>query len=100
MRGSEEGMIWGMLGGLCVGLLSGAPLGAHALLMTIIGFSAGLGQRSPFRSRLLVPLFSIVVATLAYTAGLAVILRLFGWPLVVNPTLCASWRRQCSQMLY
>ena len=87
VRGSEEGMIWGMLGGLSVGLLSGAPLGAHALMMTIIGFGAGLGQRNPFRSRLLVPLFSIVIATLVYNAGLAIILRLSGWPLAINPAL-------------
>jgi rod shape-determining protein MreD len=76
-----------MLGGICVGLLSGAPFGAHALLLTIIGFGAGLGQRSPFSSRLLVPLFIIVVATLVYNAGLAIILRLSGWPLAINPTV-------------
>jgi rod shape-determining protein MreD len=85
VRGREEGMVWGMLGGLSVGLLSGGPLGAHSLMMTMIGFAAGLGQRSPFRSRLLVPLVSIALGTLAYDAGLALVLRLSGWPMAINP---------------
>ena len=84
VRGSEEGMIWGMLGGLCVGLLSGAPLGTHALVLTLIGWGAGVGQRSPLISRLLVPLVVISTATIAYTTGVALILRATGWQLGVE----------------
>ncbi len=87
VRGSEEGMVWGMLGGLSVGLLSGGPLGAHALMMTLIGFFAGMGQRSPFRSRLLIPLLSIALATITYDGGMSLILHISGWPLAINPTV-------------
>jgi rod shape-determining protein MreD len=87
LRGSEEGMVCGLLGGLAVGLLSGAPLGAHALLLTPIGYIAGLGRRSPFRSRLFVPILAISGATCVYMVGMALLLRVTGWPLAPSPAL-------------
>ena len=87
VRGSEEGMIWGLLGGLSLDLLSGTPVGTHCLILTLIGFVAGIGRQSPFQSRFLVPLFAITIATLAYTLSIALILRLAGWPLAISPAL-------------
>jgi len=90
LRGSEEGMVWGLLGGLNLGLLSGAPFGAHAILLILVGFLSGLGERSPFRSQLLVPLAWVCGATLLYAAGMAVLLRLSGWPVVITPAVTGA----------
>jgi rod shape-determining protein MreD len=87
VRGSEEGMAWGVLGGLAVGLLSGAPLGAHSLVLAVIGFLAGLGQSSPFGSRLFVSLVAVGAATVLEAVGMALILRVSGWPIVLSPAL-------------
>jgi rod shape-determining protein MreD len=87
VHGSVAGMGWGFLGGLSVDLLSGVPMGTHALAMTLVGYLAGMGQRSPFQSRFLVPLAMIMASTLGYTLLIAFMLRLLGWPLQVDAAL-------------
>lgn len=87
LRGSTDGMVWGFLGGLAIGLLSGAPLGAHALILMVVGYLVGIGQRSPFQAQLLVPTAAIAAATALYIAGMATILRLSGWPLTLSTSL-------------
>jgi rod shape-determining protein MreD len=87
LRGSLDGMMWGFWGGLAIGLLSGAPLGVHALVLMVIGYLAGIGERSPFRAELLVPTAAIAAATAFYMVGVAVLLRLSGWPLTLSVSL-------------
>jgi rod shape-determining protein MreD len=85
--GTAAGMVWGFLGGLSLDLLSGAPMGTHALAMTLLGYVAGIGQRSPFHSRFLVPLATLLVSTVAYKLLVALTLRMLGWPLPAEVAL-------------
>ncbi len=80
LRGSEEGMVWAVIGGVALDLLSGAPFGICTLALLIVSFLAGLSRRSVFRSDLLLPLLIIPPATLLYEGFMLVALRVLGWP--------------------
>jgi len=41
VRGVDEGVVWGFIGGLIIDLLSGGPLGATALALVLAAFLAG-----------------------------------------------------------
>jgi rod shape-determining protein MreD len=41
VRGLEEGLVWGFIGGLIIDLLSGGPLGANVLASLAVAFLAG-----------------------------------------------------------
>jgi rod shape-determining protein MreD len=75
--GSEEAMLLGAVGGLCLDLLSGAPLGTHAL----VGYLSGIITRSPFSSRVVIPALVMAAATILYDVLIVLILRLAGQPL-------------------
>jgi rod shape-determining protein MreD len=87
VRGSEEGMLWGLMGGLCLDLVSGSALGMHTLILVVVGYLAGLAPSSPLRSSLLLPLAAMCAATLAYDATIAVVLRVTGWQLALGSAL-------------
>jgi rod shape-determining protein MreD len=83
LRGSQEGMVWALIGGVVMDLFSAAPFGISTLALLIIGFVSGLGQASFFRIDLLVPIVVIVPATLVYQLCIAGLLSLLtgasGW---------------------
>jgi rod shape-determining protein MreD len=89
IRGSEAGMIWGFLGGIALGLLSGAPFGTHALLLTLIGAVAGLARLNPFRSQSFVPILAVCVSTLVYVPMMALFVRGIGWVVASAATLAS-----------
>ncbi len=80
LRGSEEGMLWAVIGGVALDMLSGAPFGVCTLALLIVGFLAGLSRRSVFRSDLLLPLLIVPLATLLYEGMMLLALRALGWP--------------------
>jgi rod shape-determining protein MreD len=41
VRGLDEGLVWGFVGGLIIDLLSGGPLGANILALLAVAFLAG-----------------------------------------------------------
>ncbi len=41
VRGAEEGMVWGFIGGLVMDLFSGGPLGATVLALLAVALLAG-----------------------------------------------------------
>lgn len=66
LRGAKEGLVWGLIAGLCVDLLSGAPAGAATASLVAVGFLAGLTQRGAFRAQVLLPVAAVFVATMLY----------------------------------
>jgi rod shape-determining protein MreD len=81
VMGSQEGMMVGALGGLLLDLMSGAPLGMHALVLALIGYLAGLASFSPIHSRVVIPAIIMAGSTVLYDVLISAILRLAGWPL-------------------
>jgi rod shape-determining protein MreD len=77
VRGADEGLMWGFIGGLIIDLRSGGPLGATALALVAVTFLAGQswgqGIGSPVMRLLVLALAGgliyhlIVLITLAWT---------------------------------
>ena len=80
LRGTQEGMLWALSGGVSMDLLSGARFGLHSLALLIVSFATGFGERAIFRFEILTPVLVIPVATLGYQLALMGGLFLFGWP--------------------
>jgi rod shape-determining protein MreD len=87
LRGSQEGMLWALIGGLALDTLSSARLGINTLPLLLISFLAGLWQRGLVRLDVLVPFMAIPVATLVYQGLMVALLKLLGWP----ATWQAAW---------
>jgi len=66
LSGARQGLIWGFVGGLWVGLASGAPFGTAALVLMAVGTMAGVGQLNVYRSRLVLPVLVAVAASLLH----------------------------------
>jgi rod shape-determining protein MreD len=79
LRGSEEGMLWAMIGGITTDLISGAPFGISTLGLLVVGFLSGLGQRNILRFDILIPILVIPLATLAYQLIVLAGLTALGW---------------------
>jgi rod shape-determining protein MreD len=79
LRGSEEGMLWALIGGLAMDLLSGAPFGVCTLALLIVGFVSGLGQRNILRLDLLIPILVIPPVTMFYQLIVLGLLSVLGW---------------------
>jgi rod shape-determining protein MreD len=65
VRGLDEGLIWGFIGGLILDLLSGGPLGVQVLSLLAVALLAG----QPWTEGLGAPLIRILL--LALTCGMA-----------------------------
>lgn len=82
LRGPHEGLVWGLLGGLSLDLLSVVPFGANALALVLVGYGLGLSSRGGLHPpTLLVALASVPLATLAYDVVLMAVLQAAGWPI-------------------
>jgi rod shape-determining protein MreD len=81
-RGARAGIVWGFIGGLCLDLFSGAPLGLSALALLIASFFSGLGEATIFRTHVILPLATVFLASLIYDVISLLVLRTLGWPVV------------------
>ena len=80
LRGSQEGMLWALIGGVTTDLFSGGPFGVTTLSLLVVGFLSGLGEKTVFRFDLLIPILVTPLATLVYDAALLALLSALGWP--------------------
>jgi rod shape-determining protein MreD len=89
LRGAEEGMLWALVSGVILDLLSGAPFGVYSLTLLVIGFAAGLGQRNMLRIDILAPIIVIPLTTLVYLLIVATLLKVLGWEMAWGARLKA-----------
>ena len=87
LRGTQEGMVWALAGGVSMDLVSGAKFGLHTLALLIVSFATGFGERTVFRFEILMPMLVIPIATLGYQLAMMGGLSLFGWPVVWRSTV-------------
>lgn len=83
LRGANEGLLWALVGGLALDLLSATPLGLSSLILTLLILLTSLGQKRIYRANILFPLAIIFLATLGYNLA-----SLLAWQLLGRP---ASW---------
>jgi rod shape-determining protein MreD len=74
------GIAWGFIGGLCLDLLSGGPLGAGALGLVLMAYFASLTEGRFWRSHVLLPLTTIALGTFGFHTLYLVGLSLSGYP--------------------
>lgn len=74
----QGGVVWGLLGGLCLDLLSAGPLGAAVLGLMLATFLAGLTEGRFWRSHVLLPLAVVLGGTLVYHLTLLLVLSATG----------------------
>jgi rod shape-determining protein MreD len=80
LRGPREGLIWGFIAGLAVDLLSGAPFGAATFGLMVAGLLSGLGKSTVFRSQIVLPLVSVLLATIVYDIIFLIVVWISGDP--------------------
>lgn len=78
LRGAQEGMIWALVGGMGLDLLSGAPFGTSTVPLVILSLLAGVGELSVFRTHITLPLLATLIATLAYNLFFLLLLHMQG----------------------
>ncbi len=74
------GIAWGFIGGLCLDLLSGGPVGAAALGLVLMAYFASLTEGRFWRSHVLLPLATIALGTFGFHTLYLVGLSLSGYP--------------------
>lgn len=60
------GLVWGLLGGLFLDLLSGGPLGIQSLALVVTAYVASLTEGQLWRSHVLLPLAAALFGSLAF----------------------------------
>jgi rod shape-determining protein MreD len=63
---SRETMLWGLIGGIFLDLLSGLPVGASALVLVVIAYLVSFLEGRFWEANLLLPLVVMLVASLIY----------------------------------
>ncbi len=71
----REGMAWAFLGGLCLDLLSGVPLGISSLALVPITYLISLTEIGLYRTNIVLPLIFAGAGALAYHVMYVLALR-------------------------
>lgn len=66
LRGMDEGMLWGFVGGLCLDCFSGYPFGTCTVALVVVASLVSLGEGTFIRTHALLPLATVFAATLLY----------------------------------
>ena len=86
VQGLGRGAVFGLVGGIVLDGLSGAPFGYVTLSVAIVVAVAGLGELNVFRTASYLPFLVMGVATLAQQSLLVLLLRMSGQPIQWIPT--------------
>ncbi len=89
LRGTREGLLWALGGGLLLDLMSGGPFGVATLSLALSSVIVGLGEFNVFRDSLWLPLVASVLATVVYSLAYWAILQITGRSLHTVYTLLA-----------
>lgn len=81
LRGSGEGVWWGLGAGLALDLFAGVPLGMFSSGLVLAGLVAGLGERQVFRTHFLMPALTVAVNTLLANLAALGVMKLLDWPI-------------------
>lgn len=75
LRGTDEGMLWALIGGVCLDVLSGWPFGTSAVALVIVASLVSLGEGTFMRTHALVPPVTVFGATILYYLIALVVLQ-------------------------
>jgi len=78
LRGTREGLLWALGGGLFLDLLSGGPFGAATLSLALSSVITGMGEFNVVKDSLWLPLASSLLVTVVYNVAYWGILQATG----------------------
>jgi rod shape-determining protein MreD len=78
LRGTREGLLWALGGGLLLDLMSGGPFGVAVVSLALSSVIIGMGELNVARDSLWLPLVASVLATAAYNLSYWAILQVTG----------------------
>jgi rod shape-determining protein MreD len=81
LRGLEEGLLWAVVGGLSLDILSGAPFGVLTLSMVVVALAASLFHGRVFGSSIILPLSLAFPLSLLFNGLVLLMLMLLGRPM-------------------
>jgi rod shape-determining protein MreD len=79
VRGTQDGLLAGLVGGLALDLMSGTPFGLHTVLLGLIGGGTAIGGGALDRGGLALLFGTAVLTTVAYHGVTVLVLRVLGW---------------------
>jgi rod shape-determining protein MreD len=79
-RGPNDGIVWGMIGGLMIDLASGAPLGISPLPLMVAALVVGAGRARIFAGNVVLPVIVSLLTLVLYQAMYVILLMLAGKP--------------------
>ncbi len=77
-RGPNDGMVWGMIGGLMIDLASGAPLGISPLPLMVAALVVGAGRARIFSGNMVLSVIVALMTLALYQAMYILLLILAG----------------------
>jgi rod shape-determining protein MreD len=87
LRGSKEGLLWAIIGGLCLDLLSSGPFGVITVSLIITSLLTSLGYGLVFGGYLIIPLTLTFPLSLAYYLTYTLLLNVLNKSLPWLPAL-------------
>ena len=82
LRGPGEGLIWALIGGLCLDLVSGAPFGVFTFAALLVALVASISHGRIFGSSIVLPLSLTFPLSLLFNGLALLLLVLLGRPVV------------------
>src|SRR5687768_6121812 len=79
VRGTQDGLLAGLAGGLALDLTSGTPFGLYTVLLGLIGAGTAIGGGTLARGGLALLFGTAVLTTVAYHGIMVLVLRVLGW---------------------
>jgi rod shape-determining protein MreD len=89
LRGPGEGIMWAIVGGLCLDLLTSGPFGLMTVALVVTSLLATLGYGRIFGGYLVLPLALAFPLSLVYYLAYTLLLAAFGRPIDWLPALVA-----------
>ncbi|NIM95954.1 MAG: rod shape-determining protein MreD [Anaerolineales bacterium] len=83
----REALVWALVGGLFLDLLSGVPLGTTSIILIVITFLVSFSEGRFWESHFLMPMGVILAASLLYYVLSMAIIWIIGHELDFNMTL-------------
>ena len=79
VRGVQDGLLAGLVGGLALDLMSGTPFGLNTVLLGLIGWGTAAAGGTLERGGLALLFGTAVLTTVAYHGVTVLVLRVLGW---------------------
>ncbi len=87
LRGPTEGLVWAIIGGIGLDLLSGGPFGVMTIALVITSLLASLGYGRVFGGYLILPLALTFPLSLVYYLTYTLLLSVLNEPIAWLPAL-------------